>query len=365
MIGGMTGVAPLPFFVLFRALLTFFGLFCILLVTGALMTITNIYNLPQPLMNLFGKEKYTKGDARLSVTELIGSPRVSILREANAHNVTEDITDRFWALMGTNIHRILEQGGDAEHIPEERLFVNIDGWNVSGGIDLQKIEGGKISIIDWKFVSVLSVMKPKIEWEQQLNCYAWLVREVKGVDVEALQICAILRDWSKSNSKYKENYPVAPVVVLDIPRWSHKKATDYIHSRLAAHKDARRASSWDEPIPDCTPDEMWLRDSQYAVYKVGGKRAFRVFPDEDGATGFVEGNPDKKMRIEKRPGTRVRCENNYCGVAEFCSQYQSYKATRDKSPDGEPAGAALESSSDGIDVPADDEVPESKMLVVL
>jgi hypothetical protein len=77
------------------------------------------------------------------------------------------------------MHYILEQGKVPGHIVEERLFAELDGWSVSGAIDLQ-IESDKgIEINDYKNVGSWAVMNEKKEWEEQLNCYAWLVEYVK------------------------------------------------------------------------------------------------------------------------------------------------------------------------------------------
>ena len=290
------------------------------------MPITNIYNLPQPLVNLFGKQQYSKGEARLSVTELIGAPRISLLRHEHSHLIQEDIVDKFWAMMGTNVHRILEQGADGEHLTEERLFTKVDDWTISGGIDLQKQTDDGVHVIDWKFVSVMSIKTPKPEWEKQLNCYAWLVREVKNVEVKKLQVCAILRDWAASRKKSDAAYPIAPVVMLDIPLWSHQEIGAFIHSRVAAHKDARRALLWGEELPACSDEEMWVRPTTYAVYKRGNNRAARVFSNDAEASSYASNVPGAGLlHVVVRPGARVRCENNYCGVSSFCSQFASYR----------------------------------------
>lgn len=294
------------------------------------MALTNIHGLPQPLMNLFGKEKYTKGDAHVSITELIGAPRVSILKAKHANAINEDLVDRFWALIGTNIHRILEQGADEEHLTEERLYVDVDGWRVSGGIDVQRHKDGGIDIIDWKFVSVLSAKSPKKDWEAQLNCYAWLIKEVKGVDVGKLQVCAILRDWQRSRAAVDPAYPQVPIITIDLPRWSHEQRAEFVMSRVRQHKDARRAMDWGEEIPECTPEEMWVREGKFAVLKEGSQKASRTFQTREEAEGYVSDTlekkgPKSKLVIESRPGSRVRCEGNYCSVSEFCGQWAKHQ----------------------------------------
>jgi len=51
----------------------------------------------------------------------------------------------------------------------------------------------------------------------------------------------------------------------------------------------------------------------------------RVFDNEDEANDFAKAQGEIQnvpMEIEYRAGELVRCNGNYCGVAEFCSQYR-------------------------------------------
>ena len=59
-------------------------------------------------------------------------------------------------------------------------------------------------------------MNEKIEWEYQLNIYAWLIEKVKKIPVHDLGIVAILRDWKQREVGTKENYPEAPIKELPI-----------------------------------------------------------------------------------------------------------------------------------------------------
>lgn len=294
------------------------------------MSFTNKHNLPRPFVNLFGKQQYSKGEAHLSVTEMIGSPRISILKQKHASSIQEDIVDKFWALMGTNIHKILEGGADAEHLTEERLYTKVDGWTISGGIDLQRINEKSVDILDWKFVSVLSATSTKPDWERQLNCYAWLVRRVKNVEVRKLEIVAILRDWQKSRTAYERDYPPAPVITIPIPLWPDKTAENFVLDRVRAHKDARRADIWGEDLPECSDEERWGRKESFAVHKRGSGRATRVFSDNKSAEEYAAGKNASssvgEYEVQRRPGTPIRCSGNYCGVAPFCDQWGRDKA---------------------------------------
>ena len=71
----------------------------------------------------------------------------------------------------------------------------------------------------------------------------------------------------------------------------------------------------------CSDEDMWKRDDAWAVKKKGLKRAMRVFDNEDDAKEF-EAAQTVPVEIEFRAGEPVRCKGNFCGVAEFCSQFE-------------------------------------------
>ena len=78
-------------------------------------------------------------------------------------------------------------------------------WSVRSDYE-QEInkEDGSVNLIDYKVTSVWAVIFGKIEWERQLNCYAWLFRQKKeniGKSVGSLKICAILRDWNRRDAR--------------------------------------------------------------------------------------------------------------------------------------------------------------------
>lgn len=283
--------------------------------------LTNRAGLPEPLVNALRKQRYSRGDARKSVTQLIDSPRVDMLRARHAADITIDAAERLWALMGTALHSVLEAGADEQHIPEERLFATMGGWRISGGIDLQVLRDGAVGLRDYKMTSVWSVMNPKPAWTQQLNCYAWLIREAKGYAVEDAEIVAICRDWNRSEAKRKADYPQAPVVRIPIELWPEAEAARFVQERVRAHQDALRAAEWGEALPECSEAERWARPSAYAVMKPGRKSAVRVFETDAAAQSFLAAHPDAdKLSIVERLGSDVRCEGNYCQVAEWCDR---------------------------------------------
>jgi len=286
------------------------------------MHITNNHGLPQAFVNFARSDKYSKGKADISATSLIDSPRVRLMRDHFADKREVDITDMIWPLFGTAVHHVLETGTPSDDVVvEERLFANVDGWVLSGAIDHQKITGDNAEIIDYKVTSVWSVIHGKIEWENQLNVYAYLVQRAKGLNIKSLSICAVLRDWNKRDAKNKHDYPQAPVVVVDVPVWGEGKRLEYIHNRIKEHQDAQQLYDNSNKFAPCSDDERWKKEDSWAVKKKGNKRALRVFKTEEEAKFFYEGqkNPSE---IEHRAGEYTRCSGNYCGVADFCSQFK-------------------------------------------
>ena len=173
------------------------------------MKLTNKHNLPQTFVNVLKRPTYSKGRANLSVTQLINSPKIVSLTQRFQDDLEEDVSDLVWSLFGSAVHAVLEHGKDPHHVVEERIHASLDGWNISGAVDLQIMnEDGTISIRDYKTTSAWAVMNDKIEWEQQLNIYAWLVEFVKKKPISDLGIVAIIRDWSRRDAANREGYQI-------------------------------------------------------------------------------------------------------------------------------------------------------------
>lgn len=289
------------------------------------MEITNNYSLPQSFVDFARNDKYSKGNSDISVTTLIDSPRVRLMRDHYASKRVVDVVDMVWPLFGTAVHHILESTQEDDVILEERLFSTVNDWVLSGAVDHQKVTDSSIQITDYKVTSVWSVIHGKIEWERQLNVYAYLAQRQKGRKVTSLQICAILRDWNRRDAQYKSDYPQAPVAIVDVPLWDEEKRINYVHERVQIHQDAQFNYDLAKHFPSCSDDEIWKRDDAWAVKKKGLKRAMRVFNNEYEATNFAkeqEGIQNVPIQIEYRAGEMVRCNGNYCGVADFCSQFK-------------------------------------------
>ena len=91
------------------------------------MKITNKLGLPQTLYNLARRDRYSRGKSRISVTQLIDSPRVRLLREKHDDEIEVDVSEMVWPLIGQALHHVVEQGADSKHLSEERVFLTING----------------------------------------------------------------------------------------------------------------------------------------------------------------------------------------------------------------------------------------------
>lgn len=307
------------------------------------MKITNKYDLPQALVNFAERDPYNRGAAHISVTEMIDSPRVVELRNAYNEKVEEDVADKLWALMGRALHHVCEQSAtDINHIVEERIFYkHPKGWTMSGAIDVQEMlmemtdgellpvlekdDNPIVDVYDYKLTSVYAIMNDKPQWEEQLNCYRYLIIKGKKRHVRKLYIVAILRDWRRGDAAKDPNYPQAPIVLVPIREWADQEMEDYVSGRLDLHAQARHDTF--DAIPDCTRDEVWHGVDSYAVMRPGGTRALKVHDNETDCAADVEERNAKLKKGEpyevvKRPGKRTRCEGDFCGVSQWCSTWQ-------------------------------------------
>lgn len=285
------------------------------------MKLTNKFNLPQTFVNVIKRPQYSRGNSEISVTEILSPPQLVLLRKKHTEEIEQDASDMVWSLFGSACHNILEHGKGENHIVEERLFTTFEGWSISGAIDLQELQDGKVLIADYKVTSAWAVQQEKQEWIDQLNLYAWLVERVKGDTVSGIQIIGIVRDWSRREAAIKDSYPQAPIVTLDIPLWSYADREEFVRRRLTLHNEANFAAVSGE-MPECTPEEMWEKKTTYAVMKEGGKRAKKVFEIHDEAAAYMAEQKGPHY-METREGGRTRCDS-FCQAAPFCQQYQSY-----------------------------------------
>jgi len=287
------------------------------------MKFTNRANLPPHLFTVLVKawekaqENYAAsrqtGTKVISVTELIGPSYKRRLEREHHADLTMDVLDTVPALRGSSLHHILELSGrDApEHIPEERLETNYDGWTITGKSDLYTTKDGRL--IDFKDSTVWAYIKGKREWDAQLNVLRW-IRVRNGGHVSSLEIDLFCGDWRRGEAMHSDDYPER-VVVMPITMWSMDEAQGYVSERLRLH-------AADNPAP-CSDEERWTKETTYALKKNGAKRATKVYQTE--AEALAATGPG--FHVETRPGERTRCMSHpktgsYCLASKFCPTWK-------------------------------------------
>lgn len=287
------------------------------------MKYTNKFNLPESIVNAVKRPTYSRGKSQISVTQLINAPQIVALREKHNEDIEVDVSDQVWALFGSAVHHILEQGASEKHLVEERIYTSVGQWILSGAVDVQILHGdGSRTIQDYKVTRAYSVMNEKKEWEEQLNIYGWLVRTVKKTPVKNLQIIAIIRDWNRNDAARNPDYPPCAFHTLDIPLWDVERAEQFVVDRLNAHQHAYAELELTGSLPTCASEDMWERPTTYAVMKKGNVRATKVYPIREEAEVHAK---QLGAEVVVRQGERIRCAN-FCDVKPFCDQWRSYEA---------------------------------------
>lgn len=286
------------------------------------MILTNRLDLPTSIVNAVRNDPYDRGTAHISVTGLISPARKVELEYRHRDEISEDVSDRIWALFGSIGHGILERAGD-DALTEERLFITRHGWTISGKFDRFMIAQGLLS--DYKITSTYAVKDgAKLEFEQQLNVYALMLRE-HGFDVRALEVVALLRDWRKVMTRNSPDYPQSQVLRVPVPLWEPARAEAYITERLLAHGQAQTV------LPECTAEERWEKPGYWSLLREGNERATSRHMTADEAEAALrtatEANEAKKKPgagyyLKKHPEIQTRCQD-YCIAAAYCSQWSS------------------------------------------
>ena len=221
------------------------------------MPFTNEYNLPDAWVTAVTGDKYSKGVADFSVTELQAPARLSTLKQRHWREITEDVADRVWALYSQGVHAVLRMG---EQSPAERLMIDIEGYIVSGEPDRYCSKTKTLS--DYKMTSFSRIKFGRAPQDviDQLNMYAAIYR-ANGLEVEFAEAIFIIRDWNKrravaSMARAIKNgtqpqYPQAPVVTIAVPLRPNARVLDFIKERITAHLSARIE------LPNCTSEERW------------------------------------------------------------------------------------------------------------
>src|SRR5690348_4393667 len=105
------------------------------------MKYTNVANLPAPLVAAITYSDYDGEKYDITASGLVTPPRIRQLMKRHAKEITEDVSDRIWALIGSVGHAILERAPADNVFREERLVSEMLGWKIGGKVDLLRVKG--------------------------------------------------------------------------------------------------------------------------------------------------------------------------------------------------------------------------------
>lgn len=290
------------------------------------MNFTNEMNLPEPFVNAT-KSSHTYKKGRYSVTELLGGTCEAILKRRHDHEMSDDVSSRVWAVLGTAVHKILSDAEATDTQLQEQWFsVEVHGgYTLSGIFDLYD-EATK-TVTDWKTTSVWTVIFGDFEkWRRQTLTYCWML-ERHGFEARRGEIVAILRDHSARKAKTEMDYPKHPVFCIgwdftdEDMRWAERYISEWF-SNVALQEKLP-----DHELEMCSPEERWHKPDKWAVMEKGKKKALRVLESEDAAKEWAKGKgidtTDDHYYLEFREGEDTRCQS-YCSVAQFCPYWKKY-----------------------------------------
>jgi len=288
------------------------------------------------------RERYKKsGD--YSVTDIITPPRIVHLKKRYGHLVQPPLEGAIASMIGTAIHEYFEKYLDLwtdkheydGYTLEEQVQIERLDRKISGRYDIR--EGDKLydlkSIKVWKLIFDQNLD----EYHEQQNLYRLLLKLDKGVEIKALNIVAIYKDWQEGNALRDRAYPQNQMIEYELSLWSYEDTEKFLDGKLT--ELIRCEEVKDEDLPVCSRDERWERHPggetiHYGILKNRkAKRATKVVKGGSLDEAFVVARGMKGMTkdsvIEIRYAQPKRCQK-YCDVNEHCSFWKDWCSKNDK-----------------------------------
>ena len=281
------------------------------------MKVTNIYSLPQALVDAISTERHNK-DGEYSATTLLKGTCETLLTKRHWDEILVDASESIWQIFGTATHSIFEAQKD-NTFKEEFFSVDVSKSKVTGRVDSYDLENE--IIVDWKTASVWKVIKQDFaDWKRQGLIYAWLIKKC-GMNVKKCRFIALLKDHSKADARNKADYPKQPVYVyeFDVTAEDLADTENFIEAKVKELEFYDLTP--DENLCPCTPEERWTTPEKWAHMKEGRKSAIKLYDSEEEANK-VELKKDEY--IEHRPGENKKCDN-YCNCREWCPLFKKDK----------------------------------------
>ena len=276
------------------------------------MRVTNIYNLPQALVDAITTEKHNK-DGEYSATTLLKGACETILTKRHWDDILVDASESIWQIFGTATHSIFEAQKD-NTFKEEFFSVDVSKSKVTGRVDSYDLENE--ILVDWKTASVWKVLKQDFaDWKRQGLIYSWLMKQ-SNLNVQKCRFVALLKDHSKAEA-VKTGYPLNPIYIyeFDVTDEDLKEIETFILEKVKELEAADKIE--DLKLEPCSQEQRWTTPEKWAHMKEGRKSAIKLYDSEEEANK-VELKKDEY--IEHRLGVNKKCEH-YCHCKEWCPLY--------------------------------------------
>ena len=274
------------------------------------MTVTNIYNLPQALVEAVSTDRHNK-EGEYSATTLLKGTCETLLTSRHWDEIKVDVSESIWQIFGTAVHSIFEKQKD-NTFKEEFFSVDVSKSKVTGRVDCYDLENE--TLVDWKTASVYKILKQDFQdWKRQGLIYAWLMKK-NGLTVKHCKFISLLKDHSKADARRSADYPIHPLSVFefDVTEDDLAEIETFIESKV---KEIEFYSlTPDEDLRPCTPEERWTTPEKWAHMKEGRKSAIKLYDSEEEADKI---ELKKDEYIEHRPGLNKKCMD-YCNCCEWC-----------------------------------------------
>lgn len=277
------------------------------------------------------KEYDRVGD--FSITDLNKPPQILQLTRRHDHEMTIDVQDCVYTLLGNGIHKALELAAPHEVMGEERFTIELGGFTISMKPDATDItfldlEGGGAILYDYKVCKVKKVMfDTPDDWKYQTNGYVYGLAQ-KGITVSRIVVEAFLRDRDRMEALLDRRYPQHNIHQVEIPIMTKRDIESYLLQRIQLHAAALTLP--DDQLPECTLEERWGRPDSFAVLTKGAKpKCLKAgFATRAKAQAFIDSKGDPtKYDMEYRQGHNNRCDGAGdwpgCPCRPWCHQWQT------------------------------------------
>ena len=313
--------------------------------------ITNNFNIPMSLAVWLADDQYDYSDdpKLISATGLLKPLKSMILSMRATQTGDTDVSDLISSSMGSAIHTAIEVAWKSDKLKEsliklgypkkvvENIVINptelrdtdipiymelrrnkeIDGYTISGKFDF--ISDGKLE--DFKSTGTYSYINQsnKQKYIEQASIYRWLFPDL--ITQDSFSINYIFTDFSSTKAKQDKTYPQKRMIQQDYQLMEYGETERFIKSKLKQISKFLDANQ--EEIPQCTPEELWERQSVFKYYRNPEKleRSTKNFESyweanqkytEDGSVG----------RIIEVKGEVVFCK--FCNAVNICNQAKQY-----------------------------------------